>query len=84
MGGIPRNKCKSGNEPLAEQADIDFHMSIFSVQPATKCLHLPANASLISYSRRYIPAETRLSADESITKQWIKDHTQIFEDYKKP
>ena len=69
---------QSGNEAAAEQADIDFHMSIFSAT-GNKVFALAGECLSYIVFTSIHTSRTRLSADKSISQRWIEEHTQIYE-----
>ncbi len=71
-------QMQSGNEPLAEQADIDFHMSIFRAT-GNKVFALAGECLSYIVFTSIHTSRSKLSTDDTITQRWIKEHTQIFE-----
>ncbi len=67
---------KSGDPNITEQADINFHMSIFSAtgnrifELAGECLSYLVNTSIHT-------SRSRLAQDKDISDRWIEDHSRI-------
>ena len=69
---------KSGDAQAAEQADIDFHMSIFSATGNRVFMLAGECLSYILY-RSIHTSRTALSEDKAIAQRWLEEHTGIFE-----
>jgi GntR family transcriptional repressor for pyruvate dehydrogenase complex len=67
---------KSDNPQIAEQADVDFHMSIFSAtgnkvfELAGECLSYIVYTSILTSRRKLID-------DKEISERWLTEHQQI-------
>ena len=69
---------KSDNAQTAEQADVDFHMSIFSAT-GNKVFALAGEClSYIVYTSIHT-TRTQLIEDSTISARWLHDHQKIFD-----
>lgn len=72
------NSMESADPFVAEQADIDFHMSIFSATGnrvfalAGECLSYIVHTSIHT-------SRTKLIEDKAISKRWLNEHETIFD-----
>ena len=69
---------KSENTKVAEQADIDFHMSIFSAT-GNKVFLLAGECLSYIVSTSIHTSRTKLSEDKEITERWMNEHQNIYE-----
>jgi len=70
-------QMSSGNEPEAEQADIDFHMSIFKAT-GNKVFALAGECLAYVVFTSIHTSRTKLISDKAISKHWLSEHEQIF------
>jgi GntR family transcriptional repressor for pyruvate dehydrogenase complex len=68
----------SADAHTAEQADIDFHMSIFSATGNSVFVLAGQALSYIVHTSIHTTREQSL-ADKAVAKQWVADHKAIFE-----
>jgi GntR family transcriptional repressor for pyruvate dehydrogenase complex len=67
-----------GDTQAAEQADIDFHMSIFSATGNRVFMLAGECLSYILYISIHT-SRTALTHDKAIARRWLEEHTGIFE-----
>lgn len=75
-------RMKHGAEPEAEQADIDFHMTIFSAT-GNKVFALAGECLSYIVFTSIHTSRSRLVEDKTISKRWIDEHEQIYSAIKK-
>lgn len=67
----------SDDARIAEQADIDFHMSIFSATGNSVFVLAGQGLSYIVHTSIHTTRERSL-ADKAIAQQWARDHEEIY------
>lgn len=70
-------RMKHGSEPEAEQADIVFHMTIFSAT-GNKVFALAGECLSYIVFTSIHTSRSKLIEDKAISKCWIEEHEQIY------